>query len=594
MIAKTSHRFFAIAFMAVGLLIPSYGGGASTSILDSPHNLSVSSTGKVEYSSVRETRVCIFCHTPHHATVDRSVPEYPEVVAPLWSRDLPNVSTYTPYDSPSIKNKPGLPTGSSRLCLSCHDGTIALGVLNGGFLLDAALHSMNHAYDSYLGSDLSTTHPISMSYFDGLSTPEYVDPVTLDKRIKLVENVVECTACHNAHNNQYGNFLVLDNSLGSPLCTACHNKAGWDGSAAHKSGGTFNASVGGIVSANGCGNCHKSHHNETAIDLLKLSKINANPINIGSNPVNSNCILTCHNDSSNYRVNIAAAMTLTYRHDLAPPSTHAVNETFPPPSKHVECVDCHNPHQSGYANVPLGSTLLAPAISDALRGVRGVDSNLQVVNPAIYEYQVCYRCHAGTNGSDVTFLSSLSRPSRVITDYREQNRFNSTISRHPVSELLPRRYAGGTAVYNSLKTSYQNDQKIFCSDCHEPHGSAYPMLFKNSYDVGDGTLNYDLCSRCHNVSTFVMTTASGFTAGGTTALHASHYNKGVACSVCHDPHGISTAAGAATPGANDHLINFDKNRAGLSALYNGSGGPGLRSCGTLAVGCHSVAGPHSY
>src|SRR5437870_457143 len=86
----------------------------SISIVNSVHNLSAGGTGTVKATG--ETEVCIFCHTPHNATP----------VKPLWNRSL-SVTSYKVYSSNSLKAQPGQPTGSSKLCLSCHDGTIALG-----------------------------------------------------------------------------------------------------------------------------------------------------------------------------------------------------------------------------------------------------------------------------------------------------------------------------------------------------------------------------------------------------------------------------------------------------------------------------------
>jgi len=60
--------------------------------------------------------ICIFCHTPHSS----------RPVAPLWNRPDPG-TVYDPYDSTTQVASPGQPNGSSILCLSCHDGTIALG-----------------------------------------------------------------------------------------------------------------------------------------------------------------------------------------------------------------------------------------------------------------------------------------------------------------------------------------------------------------------------------------------------------------------------------------------------------------------------------
>ncbi|NIR43522.1 MAG: cytochrome C, partial [Gemmatimonadetes bacterium] len=95
-----------------------YAAAPSTSVTDShnKHNLSVyRQDGTNPTRSTVEERVCIFCHTPHHASE----------VTPLWSRFL-SVASYTPYNSSTLKVSaaPGQPTGVSRLCLSCHDGTI--------------------------------------------------------------------------------------------------------------------------------------------------------------------------------------------------------------------------------------------------------------------------------------------------------------------------------------------------------------------------------------------------------------------------------------------------------------------------------------
>ena len=85
-------------------------------VADTVHNLSVSGPGGVRATS--ETRVCVFCHAPHNASPS----------GPLWNRAAPG-STYLPYSSSTAAAAPGQPTGASLLCLSCHDGTIALGAV---------------------------------------------------------------------------------------------------------------------------------------------------------------------------------------------------------------------------------------------------------------------------------------------------------------------------------------------------------------------------------------------------------------------------------------------------------------------------------
>ena len=86
------------------------------SIVFTKHNLSVSGPGSLRAST--EADICIFCHAPHNTTG----------VGPLWNHAL-SAATYTPYSSSTLKATVGQPTGASKLCLSCHDGTVALGMV---------------------------------------------------------------------------------------------------------------------------------------------------------------------------------------------------------------------------------------------------------------------------------------------------------------------------------------------------------------------------------------------------------------------------------------------------------------------------------
>ena len=100
------------SLLLCAIAVPAFA--QQNSIVQSKHNLSAGSMNSIRASS--EEEICIFCHTPHN-----SAP-----IQPLWNRNIP-VSAYTVYASNSLSAIPGQPTGSSKLCLSCHDGTIALG-----------------------------------------------------------------------------------------------------------------------------------------------------------------------------------------------------------------------------------------------------------------------------------------------------------------------------------------------------------------------------------------------------------------------------------------------------------------------------------
>ena len=106
-------------WIAVGLA-PAMAAPVSD-VRNTKHNLSVTGPGPVK--AVSETQVCVFCHTPHGA---ENIP-----AAPLWNRQLSG-ATYTPYTSNSIDatDIAATPGGSSKLCLSCHDGTLAIGQVN--------------------------------------------------------------------------------------------------------------------------------------------------------------------------------------------------------------------------------------------------------------------------------------------------------------------------------------------------------------------------------------------------------------------------------------------------------------------------------
>src|SRR6059058_2582342 len=145
-------------------------------IIGSKHNLSVSGTGTIKATGEQE--VCVFCHTPHGASA----------VQPLWNRNVP-VNTYRVYSSTTLDAKPGQPTGSSKLCLSCHDGTVALGsVLSRGQLIQMAggITTLPPGHRN-LGTDLSDDHPISFRYDDTLAArdPKLKQPSQLPQAVKL-------------------------------------------------------------------------------------------------------------------------------------------------------------------------------------------------------------------------------------------------------------------------------------------------------------------------------------------------------------------------------------------------------------------------
>ena len=174
--------------------------------------------------------ICVACHTPHQSDTT--------VTAPLWNHT--NTTTnFTMYTSPTLDAvSTGQPGGTSRLCLSCHDGTVALDSFGGA----TGTTFMTGRKAVGTAGDLSDDHPISITYDTNLATTDgsLYDPATTVTTIGLaggktktdtIANVmltagtVQCSSCHDVHNSfTVGAPLLKISTAGSQLCLTCHNK----------------------------------------------------------------------------------------------------------------------------------------------------------------------------------------------------------------------------------------------------------------------------------------------------------------------------------------------------------------------------------
>ena len=502
-------------------------------VADTVHNLSAGGPGVIRAES--EGQVCIFCHAPHNTSG----------VRPLWNRELP-MTNYRIYASSTLDANPGQPTGASKLCLSCHDGTVALGsVLSradqirmlGGDFIPAGLTNLD--------TDLSDDHPVSFYYTAGLAASDHqlVDPVTLPPEVRLdATGQLQCTACHDPHHNKYGGFLVMPNEFGA-LCTVCHAMDGWS-AGAHRTAGASVSGVEGVdwpyttVAENACRSCHRSH---TAGGRERLLIFDTEE---------DNC-LSCHNGAV-ASTNIEAGLDKPSAHD--PRRYLGLHDPVETPfgsQPHVECADCHNAHAaapqpppSGY--IPIGATL---------QRSRGVTISGAQIDEAQYEYEVCFRCHAD---SPVPVSERITRQADTPNLRLEFSPSNA--SYHPVVSASPNRDTVSLVPWLPLGSL------IRCTDCHNsesgpraggsgpdgPHGSMYDFLLERNYTVRDDTIEsafeYAMCYKCHQQSSILGN--QSFTG------HRMHIvDERAPCSACHDPHGVSTTVGSGSD--RTHLLNFD-------------------------------------
>jgi predicted CXXCH cytochrome family protein len=163
---------------------------------------------------------CVACHVPHAA--DTSVPR-----VQLWNHEVTTAS-FVLYASGTLDVKPGEPDRGSKLCLSCHDGTVAIdsfGSVTTGiqFMTGTAL----------LGTDLTDDHPISFVYDTALANLDggLHDPTAQASGLggsinadMLFEGQVQCASCHDPHGSSGVPKLLRISNAGSALCLICHDK----------------------------------------------------------------------------------------------------------------------------------------------------------------------------------------------------------------------------------------------------------------------------------------------------------------------------------------------------------------------------------
>jgi hypothetical protein len=406
-------------------------------VTNTRHNLSTTGPGTTKATG--ESQICVFCHTPHGAT---------ENLAPLWNREA-STATYQGYDSSSIDaaDLGNTVTNSSKLCLSCHDGTIAIGnvnVANGQENVSIAMTGTDpdgtmpagsagaqSGFTRDLGTDLRNDHPISFTYDSALALAdgELRDPATsahIGNRasgvrpvVPLENNQLECASCHDPHvrDDSGANIKFLrlnrlqqqtpaggnfdqDNDI---ICLACHDKMGtaWSESA---------------------------HAKSTAADEL-------------------------------------------YK------SAAATQREFPANTQvwQAACLNCHDTH------TVQGARRLAREGTDSTATPKSGG------NSAIEE--TCYQCH--TNSTDSVLNNAPDVPD-IKTDFTTLARRMpiTTAAQDASSEVHDIRDADFTEPQSQLGLGNLNNRHVECTDCHNPHRVLKNALFNGSGSSTAATHNH--------------------------------------------------------------------------------------------------------
>ena len=211
---KTRSKLTTLLAGLVGIVFTMYGSGALAVYAGSAHEFA-------QGWALGET--CTVCHTPHgDATAG------PATQAPLWDHAV-NVQTYTPYSSITGTLDGTMQTdftGISKLCLTCHDGTLSMDNFGG-----ATTRTGNEMTNpvTLLGTDLTNEHPVSFVYNSTIlaGDTEFVGSGTVLTNkytygVDLTVATVECVSCHDVHNT-VGEPKLLRQTKGT-LCQECHLK----------------------------------------------------------------------------------------------------------------------------------------------------------------------------------------------------------------------------------------------------------------------------------------------------------------------------------------------------------------------------------
>ncbi len=540
------------------------------------HNLSVSGTGDI--TATGESEICIFCHTPHNSS--------PQM--PLWNRN--NLGqVYTPYTSSTIDGLPGQPTGSSLLCLSCHDGTIALGDL---ISRDApiAMTGGLAGRRARLGTDLSDDHPVSIEFTEALAIADgrMHSPSTLTGPVKLdASGMVQCTSCHNPHKDDYGKFLVMNDRTGL-LCMSCHDTY-HDLNPHQLSSKTYGGPPDNdpwpntewtTVGENSCYNCHTPHGGE-GLRLLKHTQ-------------EEQVCLDCH-DGSIPNSDLETPLAKISAHPVSSTSgVHDAGEDTLVTDRHVECRDCHNPH--AMRRFGSGGSGGVTGVIRHTRGfsIGGTERDGENGNYNQYQYELCFRCHGDSQPSSQIFTNRLVTEANVRLDFNPLNP-----SYHPVAA------SGQNNFVPSLNSDFSAGDMIRCTSCHNnntttsppagrygtlfsrgPHGSDYPPILKYQYITDDPNTDplpysetgsdYALCYSCHDPASILGDESFPEHNSHITGDYDGGSGDGTSCNVCHDPHG-ATASGLHD---GTKLMNFD-----IDVVEPNNNELNFQSSGTFAGSC---------
>ncbi len=497
------------------------------------HDLSPGSTSPVTGARPGS---CSYCHAPHSGLGSGRA---------LWNQTLTKqvYSVYTSSTYHQVGDQPVL-GADSNLCLSCHDGTVAVGqtLISGKVMTTGSMYPTD-----VFGANLQSSHPLSVlppikdapSLVDSLSSRgQTADPAGA---IKLVNGNIECTSCHNPHvqaKDPVAKYFLVKDSVNGALCLACHDPnrvvqgqtnpiAGWSTSVHATNNATVQNLPYPTLSGNACFSCHTDHNAAGPSWLLRgagdqvclnchsgmsaavtvasvnpfMRSASAAPSLVG--PAKAMASLNIASEYAKIGHPISTGQTLA-KVQASARNRNAVTAS-PNTAGQTGCIDCHEPHAIGSG---AGAAAMAPALRTAQMAVWGVSEKdgVTIVRPAQYQFQTCLRCHGANSrklakasqyGYDPVRLASVADPQNIIPQFgasagSSHPVFHPRTSSLPQPSLLPNMLnLDGATQGRTMGT------QIYCTDCHNsddnrefggtgpggPHGSKWSHILERRYEL---------------------------------------------------------------------------------------------------------------
>lgn len=220
----------ALSLLAAVAVVAMASSAMAAAFQATKHDMTSYINGAGANATGSNKEICVYCHTPHNASVTRA----------LWNRVSPAAGGFRLYTSGANDEavawfKSGTigtlaSTSSSLMCLSCHDGVTTIDNASvvkkkGTLTLTNNLVSGN----ANLGQNLTNDHPINLNYVTVQAAASQTGKLNaaaagMVGTAKLVNTTdLECASCHDVHKISYSPFL-RDTMAGSVLCLQCHAK----------------------------------------------------------------------------------------------------------------------------------------------------------------------------------------------------------------------------------------------------------------------------------------------------------------------------------------------------------------------------------